>query len=182
MGRAGADASAGGYGAAGVSFDAGLARELIAIRKTVAVGEWGEDNGSRSITCSFDAMHVKINLLTMCVRVSSGSKDKVSYLLLLGKPGLKQRDRIYALDLNPTGPHSNPLKPGDPDSGQLFRPGESHEHGFWDRIDDRDPSRFARSLPLELSGFQDALDYFCDKINIERPPDLPPLPEQGMLL
>ncbi|UWR36173.1 hypothetical protein [Sulfitobacter sp. W074] len=163
-------------------FDDGLAQELFAIRKTVAIGAWGEDNGARSITCGFDALHAKINLLTMCVRISSGSQDKISYLLLLGRPGFKQKDRIYALDLNPTAPHSNPLKRDDPDSGRMFRPGKSHEHGFWDRIDDRQPSKFARPISVHLPGYQAALDYFCDKINIERPPDLPLPPEQGMLL
>jgi hypothetical protein len=165
-----------------VIFNEELATALFGTRKTIAIGEWGEDNGARLITCSFDAMHAKINLLTMCIRASSGSHDKISYTLLLGRPGIRQRDRIYALDLNPTGPHANPLKNGDPDSGRLFRPGESHEHDFRDRIDDRDPSKFARPLATSLSGFHDALDYFCDKTNIERPPELPPMPEQGMLL
>jgi hypothetical protein len=165
-----------------VTFDDRLAQELFTVEKTIALSIWGESDGARKITCGFDAKHAKINLLTMVVRISSGSRDKVSYCLFLGRPGFKQRDRIYALDLNPTGPHSNPFKPNDPDSGRMFKPGDNHEHGFWDRIDDREPSRFARPLPIILSEYQTSLDYFCDRINIKRPPDLPAPPEQGMLL
>lgn len=90
--------------------------------------------------------------------------------------------RVYALDLNPTMQHPNPFKLDDRDSGRIFRPGETHEHNFRDRIHDDDPAGFARPPTKSLYKFDDAADYICDTLKITRPPDFPkPLP-QGQLL
>jgi hypothetical protein len=123
-----------------------------------------------------------ISRLKLIVRISAGSSNKMSFTLLLGKPGFKQSQRIYALDLNPTTPHLNPFKPGDPDSGRMFKPGQSHEHHFKDRVDDADPSGFACYIMTQLHGFNDTASYVCDMLNTRRPPEFPPPPSQGQLL
>lgn len=163
-------------------FDEGLAAVLVAAQKAFLPGEWQAVEAGTSIRSGFSGDVASIDRLQCAIRLSNGSTDKASFTLLMRLIGQRQRWRIYALDWNPTSPHINPLKDGSPFSGAIFRPGDTHEHHFQDRVDDTNPSAFAVPVHENLKNYDDALSWFCGRMNIIRPPHLPAPPSQGRLL
>lgn len=162
-------------------FDEELADQLLAVEKRLRLGTWGSDAHSQKLTCTFNASHAFINRLSMKITVSRGSLDKVTFALLLGRSGHTQKTRIYALDVNPTAPHSNGPKPGHPHGGRIWKPGETHEHLHANRLHDARPDGFATPPSEPISNFSEAAAYIYGKLNITPPPHIP-APGQGTLL
>lgn len=159
-----------------------LAIQLICIEKTFLPGQWQVVRDASSIVSGLSAPHKDVDRLEAKIRISHGSSDKVSFTMLMRVRGEKQRWRVYALDWNPTSPHRNPFLLGHPDSYRLFSPGQSHEHHIGTRVSDENPDKFALSLAVDLPDYDSALAYFCDRMNIRRPPDLAAPEPQGQLL
>lgn len=165
-----------------VKFDESIAMVLFNAPKTLVLGGWlSRGDGSQELSCDFDGDHPQMRRLVLKVRISAGTSERASFVLLLKQPGQRQMHRIYALDLNGT-PHSNPRKTNDVDSLRRFQPGESHEHHFEDRIHDGPVDGFARPVHLSPPNFFEAASYVCAKISVETPPDIPPPPAQGILV
>lgn len=165
-----------------MAFDEKIATELLASEKLLAVGQWlPRPDGAQELMCDFDGDHPQIGRLSMKVRVSAGTPGRFSFVVLLAQPGLRQRDRVYALDVNAT-PHSNPLKPDDPDSLRLFLAGETHEHHFKDRVCNQAIDTFARPVEPPPLNFLEAATYLYAKLNVTTPPNIPLPPMQGNLV
>lgn len=165
-----------------MKLDVTLALQLIAAEKRFLPGEWQTVPIAATLLSGVSADHPHIDRIEAKVYISNGSNNKASFILLMRVPGDKQRWRIYALDWNPTAPHQNGLFPGHPDSGKLFRPGITHEHHIGARLRDENPDSFALTVRQDMHDYTSALAYFCDRMNIIRPPHLPEPSPQGKLL
>lgn len=163
-------------------FEAELATQLLMAPKTLLPGEWLEQGQGTQITTSVMAKHPCADLVFLTASISHGSANKASFLLQMSVRGYRQRFRIFALDWNPTTPHANGAKENDPDSLRIIPPKQTHTHHFADRLNDENPDGFARPLHDPLPTYEDALNFFCDRINLVRPPHLPAPPLQGLLL
>lgn len=165
-----------------MKFDVGLATALLAAPKAFLPARWVDVPMGTLLTAGYHGRNPTIDRLESKFYISKGSTDKASFTLLMRVVGYRQMWRIYALDWNPTSPHINPLKPGNPFSGRVFRPGETHEHHFSERVEDVNPCGFATPVTAFLPDYNDALAYFCARVGISRPPEPPPPPAQGTLL
>lgn len=167
--------------------DIDLGIHLFRLSKTVAPADWVVEEtaknieSGRKIRCAFDADHPEIARYRLNIRISVGSLDQVSFHSDLTIPGRRATLPIYRLDLFPGSQHANPLRHGDEDGGRVFAERETHEHS----IEDDSVSgsiNFARSPHKELNDFKGAWGYFCDRILISNPEDLPIPSPQGRLL
>lgn len=165
-----------------MDFDEHLARSLIETPKVMSPGIWVDLAPTNQLLGDFLGSHPSIDRLQMKIHISGGGADRASFSLLLRTIGVRQRWRIYGLDWNPGGRHTNPLRPGNPYSGRIFEAGETHEHHFENRITDDNPNQFATPVDEELPDYPAAFSYFCAMINATARDDFPPPPAQRTLL
>lgn len=167
--------------------DIDLGIQLLNLSKTVAPASWvveenkkGMETGMK-IQCAFDASHPQIGRYRLDISIRIGRLDQVSFHSHLSFQGRRATLPIYRLDLNPGSMHMNPPRAGDRDGGRVFAERESHEHSI---EDDRHSGRasFARSPRRPVHDFEDAWTYFCDRILISNPDELPMPTPQGRLL
>ncbi len=167
--------------------DIDLGIQLLRLSKTVAPADWVVEETAknvetgRKVKCAFDADHPEIDRYKLNIRICVGNLDQVSFHSHLTIPGRRETLPIYRLDLFPGSQHANPIRPGDTDSGRVFAERETHEHSI---EDDKvyGFASFARSPGKELKDFKGAWMYFCDRILISNPEDLPIPSPQGRLL
>lgn len=171
-----------------MNVDYAIVERIFAIEKRIIPGNWlaSQDSSGmeygRKILCNLSANDTAIDHFVLRARMSSGSLDKVTIQLDFGLPTSRLRAPVYRLDLNPTSPHSNGLKPGDPDSGRIIQPGTTHEHSYRDRLSDARPDGFGRPVLDQLTDFGDAIAFVCATLNIVNPGDFPAPKPQGILL
>lgn len=165
-----------------MGFDERMARALIDCEKDFLSADWIPVKLNHQLTCDFYSAFPPIDRLEMKLHLTGDGGDRASFALLMRILGMKQRWRIYGLDWNPAGRHVNPFSIGHRWSGRIFMPGETHEHHFEDRVTDDNPHQFGRPIGADLPTYDLALTYFCDTVNIRRPPDLPERPEQRSLI
>lgn len=160
---------------------------LLNLTKTVAPALWVPDTSAKGnehgqkLVCGFDADHPQIGRYKLNIRIGVGKLDQVSFHTHLAIKGKRATLPIYRLDLNPGSGHMNPVRNDDPDGGRFFAERESHEHCIEDDAISGSIS-FARQPRRPISDFSDAWAYFCDRILISNPSDLPEPSPQGLLI
>ncbi|MCG7574877.1 hypothetical protein MHM39_14995 [Phaeobacter sp. CNT1-3] len=167
--------------------DIDLGIQLLNLSKTVAPASWVVEENKRGmetgmkIQCAFDANHPQIGRYRLNISIRIGRLDQTSFHSDLSVAGRRERLTIYRLDLHPGSMHMNPPRAGDRDGGRVFAERESHEHSI---EDDKfsGHARFARSPRRAVHDFEDAWVYFCDRILISNPDELPRPTPQGRLL
>lgn len=167
--------------------DIALAIALLNLSKTVASADWVSETSkggheiSQKMACRFDANHPQIGRFRLDIRICVGRLDQVSFHTHLSVIGKRSTVPVYRLDLNPGSIHVNPFKLNDTDSGRVFSEREHHEHS----IEDDSLSglvRFARPPKREINDFDSAWSYYCDRMLVSNPDDLPKPSPQGYLL
>lgn len=105
-------------------------------------------------------------------------------------PSLRTRWHLYRLDWGPISPHANPMHRWVPDElrGTTFACGETHDHICLDHLYAdgatlRSPGvHAARRVTCDLSSYDAALAYVCDKLKIINGRDIPPSNAQWILV
>lgn len=167
--------------------DIDLGKVLVGTSKTVAPASWVSDLNKKdqevglTIWCDFDADHPSIRRVRLDVRLCVGRLDQVTFHTHLKIPNRRSTMPLFRLDLFPGAIHVNPIRTDDPDSGRVFQERETHVHSI---LDDELTGRlnFARAATREIADFSDAWAYFCDRMVISNPEDLPTPTPQGILL